>query len=51
VLVAVQHTGWPLTQIDYTRSCIHTIVLLRMSTQTFRGFKRIKWTYHRKIVH
>jgi len=26
------HTGRPLTQSDYTRSCIHTIVLLRMST-------------------
>jgi len=25
------HTGWPLTQSDYTRSCIHTIVLM-MST-------------------
>jgi len=34
--------GQPLTQSDYTRSCIHTIVLLRMSTQlleTCRGFK------------
>jgi len=26
------HTGRPLTQSDYTRSCIHTIFLLRMST-------------------
>jgi hypothetical protein len=29
------HTGWPVTQSDYsdyTRSCIHTIVLLTMST-------------------
>jgi hypothetical protein len=26
------HTGRPLTQSDYIRSCIHTIVLLRMST-------------------
>jgi len=26
------HTGQPLTQSDYTRSCINTIVLLRMST-------------------
>jgi len=24
--------GRPLTQSDYTRCCIHTIVLLRMST-------------------
>jgi len=42
VLVAVRYTGRPLTQSDYTRSCIHTIVLLRMSTQlleTCRGFK------------
>jgi len=36
------HTGRPPTQSDYTRSCIHTIVLLRMSTglfETCRGFK------------
>jgi len=36
------HTGRPLTQNDYTRSCIHTFVLLRMSTElleTCRGFK------------
>jgi len=49
VLVAVRyalhldlHIGRPLTQSDYTRSCIHTIVLLRMSTsllETCRGFK------------
>ena len=25
------HTGKPLTQSDYTRSCIHTVALLRMS--------------------
>ena len=24
------HTGRPLTQSDYTRSCIHTTALLRM---------------------
>jgi len=42
VLVAVRYTGRPLTQSDYTRSCINTIVLLRISTQlleTCRGFK------------
>jgi len=42
VLVAVRYTGWPLAQRDYTRSCINTIVLLRMSTElleTCRGFK------------
>jgi len=36
------HTGRPLTQSDYTRSCINTIVLPRMSTElleTCRGFK------------
>jgi len=36
------HNGRPLTQSDYTRSCIHTVLLLRMSTEfleTFRGFK------------
>jgi len=41
-LVAVRYTGRPLTHTDYTRSCIHTIVLLKMSTQlleTCRGFK------------
>jgi len=49
VLVAVRyagqdatHTGRPLTQSDYTRSWIHTIVLLRTSTEwleTCKGFK------------
>jgi len=42
VLVAVQYAGRPLTQSDYTRSCINTIVLLKMSTKllkTCRGFK------------
>jgi hypothetical protein len=42
VLVAVRHAGRPLTQTDYTRSCINTTVLLRMSTElleTCRGFK------------
>jgi len=36
------HTGRPLKHSDYTRSCINTIVLLRMSTElleTCRGFK------------
>jgi len=31
------HTGWPLTQSDYTRSCIHTIVLLRMKYKVARN--------------
>jgi len=31
VLVAVQYTGRPLTQSNYTRSYINTVVLLRMS--------------------
>jgi len=48
VLVAIRyagqdlHTRWPLTQSDYTRRCINTAVLLRMSTElleTYRGFK------------
>jgi len=30
------HTGRPLTQSDYTRSCINTIVLLRMSTELLK---------------
>jgi len=41
VLVAVRY-GRPLAQINYTRSCINTIVLLKMSTEllgTCRGFK------------
>jgi len=36
------HTGWPPTESDYTRSCINTLVLLKMSTEllkTCRGFK------------
>ena len=36
------HTGRPLAQSDYARSCINTVVLLRMSTkllETCRGFK------------
>jgi len=35
------HTGRPLTQSDYSRCCINTNVLLRMSTElleTCRGF-------------
>jgi len=42
VLVAIRYTGRPLTQSNYTRSCINTIVLLKMSTQLLdkcRGFK------------
>jgi len=42
VLVAVRHAGRPLTQINYTRSCVNTIVLLKMSTELLeicRGFK------------
>jgi len=36
------HTGRPITHSDYTRSCINTIVLLRMGTmllETCRGLK------------
>ena len=38
----IRYTGRPLTQSNYTRRCINTIVLLRMSTrllETCRGFK------------
>jgi hypothetical protein len=38
----LRYTGRPLTQSDYTRSCIDTVVLLRMSTdllETCTGFK------------
>jgi len=40
--IAVRYTGRPLTQSNYTRRCINTIVLLRMSTElleTCTGFK------------
>jgi len=43
VLVAVRYIGRPLTQSDYTRRCIHKIVLLKMSTElleTCRGLKK-----------
>jgi len=42
VLVAVRYTGQPLTHSDYTRSCINTIILQKMSTElleTCREFK------------
>jgi len=41
--VAGRHAGWPLTHSDYTRTCINTIILVRMSTlllETCRGFKK-----------
>jgi len=48
VSVAVRYPGRPLTQSDYARSFIHTVVLLRMSTvllETCTGFKQ---TYYRR---
>jgi len=36
------HTGRLLTQSDYTRSCINTVVLVRVNTELLeicRGFK------------
>jgi len=48
VLVAVWYTGWPLTQSDYTRSCINTIVLLRMSTELLETCRGFKSTYYRR---
>ena len=39
VLVAVRYTGRPLTHTDYTRSCIHTIVLLRTRTEFLKHVK------------
>ena len=33
MLVAVRYTERPLTQSDYTISCINKIVLLKMSTE------------------
>jgi hypothetical protein len=51
VLVAVRYagrdlyTGRPLTHSDYTRSCIHTIVLLRMNTKLLETCKiKVKCT-------
>jgi len=41
-VLILRYTGRPLTQSDYTRSCINPIVLLRMSAElleTCRGFK------------
>ena len=35
------HTGRPLTQNDCTRGCIHTVVLLRMSTELLYSNKHI----------
>jgi hypothetical protein len=40
VIVAVRYTAWPLSQSDYTRSCIHTVVLLRTSTELLETDKR-----------
>jgi len=42
------HTGRPLTESDYIRSCIHTIALLRMSTQLLETCRGFKLTYHRR---
>jgi hypothetical protein len=42
------HTGRPLTSTDYNRSCINTIVILRMSTELFetcRGFNIYIYIY------
>ena len=36
------HTGRPLTQSDYTRSCIHTIVLLWMRTKVIETCTEFK---------
>jgi len=44
----VRYTGRPLTQSNYTRRCMNTIILLKMSTkllETCRGFKE---TYYRR---
>jgi len=42
VLVTVRYTGRPLTQSDYTRPCINTIVLLRMSRELLETCRRFK---------
>jgi len=52
VLVAVgfltdMHTGRPLTQSNYTRCCINTIVLLKMGTKLLETCPGFKWTYYR----
>jgi len=44
VLVA----GQLLTQSDYTRCCINTVVLLRISTQLLETCRGFEWTYHRR---
>jgi len=48
------HTGRPLTKSNYNRSCINTIVLLKMSTElleTCRGFKHIIEEIVRQVGH
>jgi len=42
------HTGRPLTHSDYTRSCINTIVPLRMSTELLETCRGFNWTYYRR---
>jgi len=46
----VRYTGRPLTQSDYTRSCINTIVLLRTSTELLETCRGFKWTYRRNCA-
>jgi len=36
------HTGRTLTQSNYTRGCINTIVLLKVSTELLKTCRRIK---------
>jgi hypothetical protein len=36
------HTGLPLAQSDYTRCCINTVLLLRMSTELLETCRRFK---------
>jgi hypothetical protein len=41
------HTRSPLTQSDYTRSCINTNVLLKISTELLETCRGLKYTYYR----
>jgi len=42
------HTGRPLTQSNYTRCCINSIVLLKMNTELLETNIGFKYRYYRR---
>jgi hypothetical protein len=44
------HTGRPLTYFDYTKNCINTVFLLRLSTELLEIFRGVKHIIE-EIVH